>query len=236
MPGEIYRKRGLLTFGYDASGHGEDPAASKHAFVVGEDLGGWFVPIWAHTWSAGTDESRVKNDLKAFWRYYRPDHAIGDAYGVGMLTQLCDELYAEGLTPIDRRAIGDGDSTASTWSEWPFEPIRFEGMTKHSMATGVQAAFSGRRVALPYIDHLADDDEGAAGLRMLYQQLVNIKAIPTSKSYASYKMVKKNIGDDLFDAYMAATWAMITRGSGSVPTAILTQKRTRAQLLEGTHS
>ncbi len=56
-------------------------------------------------------------------------------YGVGMLTQLNDELYAEGLTHIDRRTVGDGDSTASTWPEWPFSPIRFEGMVKHNMAS-----------------------------------------------------------------------------------------------------
>ena len=233
VPGETYRKRGLLTFGYDASGHGENPNASRHAFVVSEDLGGWFVPIWAYTWPAGTDEGRVKNDLKGFWKYYRPDHAIGDAYGVGMLTQLCDELYAEGLTPIDRRTIGDGDSTASTWPEWPFAPMRFEGMTKHSMATGLQAGFTNRRVALPYVDHLEDDDPDAAGLKLLYKQLVNIRAEATSKSYSSYKMVRKDVGDDLFDATMASIWAMITRGVVSAQTVILTQKKTRAQLIEG---
>ena len=230
MPGELYRKRGLLSFGYDASGHGEDPAASRHAFVVCEELGGWVCVVWAKTWPPGTDEGTVKNDLKAFWRYYRPDYAIGDAYGVGMLTQLCDELYAEGLTPIDRRGIGDGDSTASTWSEWPFSPLRFEGMTKHSMATSVQALFYNRRAVLPYLDGL--EDPALTDLQWLQSQITNIRAEATSKTYASYKMVKKAVGDDLFDAFMAAVWALVTRGAMAMQTVILTTQRTREQLLE----
>ncbi|WP_211238851.1 hypothetical protein, partial [Guyparkeria sp. SB14A] len=84
---------------------------------------------------------------KSYWRYYQPDHAIGDAYAVGMLTQLNDELFTEGLTQTDRRTIADGDSTASAWGDWAFAPLRFEGMVKHSMATGLQAAFYNRRCA-----------------------------------------------------------------------------------------
>jgi hypothetical protein len=229
-PGETYRKRGLLSFGYDASGHGEDPAASRHAFVVTEDLGGWVCFIWAKTWPPGTDEGTVKNDIKTFWRYYRPDYAIGDAYAVGMLTQLCDELYAEGLTPIDRRTIGDGESTASTWADWPFSPLRFEGMAKHSMASSVQALFYNRRAVLPYLDGMEDPE--VADQQWLQRQIINIRAEATSKTYASYKMVKKIIGDDLFDAAMAAVWALVTRGAAAAPTVILTTQKTREQLLE----
>lgn len=231
MPGETYRKRGMLAFGYDASGHGEDPTSSRHAFVVVEDLGGFACVIWAKTWSPGTDEGTVKRDLIAFWRYYRPDYAIGDAYGVGMLTQLNDELYAEGLTAVDRRAIGNGESTASTWSEWPFAPIRFEGMQKHAMATGVQAAFQNNRVVLPYIDD-REDDPYVSDLLLLQKQLVNIKAESTSKTYASYKMVRKQIGDDLFDACMAAFWGLITRGAQAVRTTILLGQTRRENLLD----
>ncbi|MFP4162129.1 MAG: hypothetical protein ACLFSK_09155, partial [Ectothiorhodospira sp.] len=71
-PGERYKKRGLIAFGYDASGHGEDPQASRHAFVVVEDLGGWACVIWCRTWPPGTDEGTVKRDLITYWRYYQP--------------------------------------------------------------------------------------------------------------------------------------------------------------------
>ncbi len=231
QPGGIYRKRGLISFGYDASGHGEDPQSSRHALVVCEDLGGWCVPIWCRTWTPGTDEGTVKRDLISYWRYFQPDYAIGDAYGVGMLTQLCDELYAEGLTPIDRRTVGDGASTASTWSDWPFAPLRFEGMMKHSMATGLQALFCNRRIVLPYTDHMPENDDDANAMRLLQAQVVNIRAEATSKTYASYKMVKKSVGDDLFDAFMAAAWALISRGVGQAPTAILLGQTTRERLL-----
>jgi hypothetical protein len=158
MPGVKHLKRGLISFGYEASGHGENPESSKHAFVVTEQLGNSVTFPFCKTWSPGTDDQVVKRDLKGFWAYFRPDVAIGDAYGVGMLTQLNDELYADGLTDIDRRTIGDGDSTASTLPEWPFAPISFEGMVKHSMATSLRSVFHNGQAAIPYVD---DRDESA---------------------------------------------------------------------------
>jgi len=119
LPGMRYKKRGLLAFGYDASGHGESPTASKHALVVVEQIGGFTAFVFAKTWPAGTDDQVVRRDLFGFWNYFRPDHAIGDAYGVGMLSPLNDDLYESGLTGVDRRTVGDGRSTASTWAARP---------------------------------------------------------------------------------------------------------------------
>jgi hypothetical protein len=152
LPGETYKKRGLVSFGYDHSGHGETPEASKYAFIVTEQIGNFLCFVFAKTWRPGTDETIVKNDLKAFWEYFSPDCAMGDAYGIGMLTQLNDELFNERLTIIDRRAIGDGESTASTWPEWAFQPIRFEGMVKHQMAAAVRSIFNNGHAAIPYFD------------------------------------------------------------------------------------
>jgi len=232
MPGALYKKRGLIRFGYDAGGHGESEFASKHALVVTEQIGNFTCFVFAKTWPAGADDRVVKNDLKGFWRFFQPDYAIGDAYGVGMLTQLNDELYAEGLTPIDRRTIGDGDSTASTWPQWPFSPMRFEGMTKHSMAAAVRSIFHNDSACIPYFDDLRPNDSETADLRLLVRQLPNIRAVPTKATYASYKMVDSKVGDDLFDATMAAVWGLATRGAVSLPTAIMTRTQTRAQLLQ----
>lgn len=233
LPGQRYKRQGLIAFGYDASGHGEDPQSSKHALVIVEQISSFTAFIFCKTWPAGADDQAVKRDLKSFWSYYRPDYAIGDAYGVGMLTQLNDELYAEGLTAIDRRTIGDGDSTASTWPDWPFAPLRFEGMTKHSMATALRAAFHNEQAVLPHFDDsdASLTDAHLADLRLLTRQLGNIKPVPTKASYASYKMVDPKFGDDLFDASMAAIWALQTRGQASAPTAILTRSRSRQELL-----
>lgn len=233
LPGERYKKRGMIALGYDASGHGETPHASKHALIVVEQLGHFTAFIFAKTWPPGADDQVVKRDLKGLWGYFRPDYALGDAYGVGMLTQLNDELYADGLTDIDRRTIGDGNSTASTWPEWPFSPLRFEGMTKHSMATALRATFHNDQAVLPY---LADSDQDladphTADLRLLMRQLGNIKPLPTKASYSSYKMADSKIGDDLFDAAMAAVWALTTRGQSDAHTAILMRAQSRAELL-----
>jgi len=225
LPGESWQKRGLIAFGYDASGHGESPEASRHALVVTEQIGNFTCFIFAKTWRPGADDQVVKRDIKGFWQYFRPDYAMGDAYGVGMLTQLNDELFSEGLTSIDRRTIGDGDSTASTWPEWPFAPIRFEGMTKHSMATALRSVYHNGQAALPYVDDLDLDDPSTADLRLLVRQLSNIKQESTRASYSSYKMVNKKTGDDLFDAAMASVWALTTRGAAPAASQVLIGSR-----------
>lgn len=250
MPGMRYKKRGLLSFGYDHSGHGESLSASKSALVVCEQIGNFVTFPFVKTWPAGTDDKVVQRDLRGFWEYFRPDYAMGDAYGVGMLTALNDELYDHGLTEIDRRTIGDGQSTASTWTQWPFAPIRFEGMTKHSMATALRAAFHNGQAAIPYFDDIRDiqDDQDSAKVVVIcndvktlsgppdwvafVRQLGNIKTAPTKASYASYKMANIKLGDDLFDAACAGVWALMTRGeSGDVTTVIGSRVQTREQLL-----
>lgn len=231
VPTERYAKRGLISFGYDASGHGENPTSSRHGFVVAEQFGNFVFFPFVRSWPPGTDETAVKNDLKAFWRYFRPDYAIGDAYGVGMLTQLNDELFVEGLTDIDRRAVGEGESTASTWGDWAFSPIRFEGMTKHQMASAVRTVFHSGHAVLPYFDDQDVRDPSTADMRLFTKQLPNIVAKSTKVSYPSYKMADPKKGDDLFDACMAAVWGLATRGAAHVPTVVLSTSRTREQLL-----
>lgn len=231
MPGETYKKRGLVSFGYDHSGHGENPSSSKYALVVLEQIGNYQVPLFVKTWPPGTDETIVQRDLLGFWRYFRPDIAHGDAYGIGMLTSLNDDLYRHGLTTIDRLSINDGESTASTWGEWAFAPMRFEGMIKHQMATSVRSSFHNGQAAMPYIDDHDLDDPDTQDYRMLLRQLLNIVPEETQKTYASYKMAKKMIGDDCFDAYMAANWGLVTRGASIIPPAILLGGKSRDQML-----
>lgn len=248
IPGGRYKKRGILSFGYDHSGHGESLSASKSALVVSEQIGNYVTFPFVKSWPAGTDDKVVEMDLLGFWDYFRPDYAMGDAYGLGMLTSLNDRLFARGLTDIDRRTIGDGQSTATTWTEWPFAPIRFEGMIKHGMATALRAAFHNGQAAIPYFDDSRDiaDAKEAANVTWLpsaaaisgppdwvafVRQLGNIKAVSTKASYASYKMANGKLGDDLFDAACASVWALVTRGAEDVPTVIGYRTQSRGQLL-----
>jgi len=231
LPGKRYQKRGQLAFGYDHTGHGESLTASRSALVVIEVIGNFYVVVFVRSWAAGTDDNVIRRDLVALWAYFRPDHAMGDAYGVGMLTAVNDDLFREGLTEIDRRTIADGDSTASSWTDWAFAPIRFEGMTKHSMAASLRAAFHNSMAVIPAFDEDASD-EISLDWQALVRQLGNIKQVPNkTSSYSSYKQVDIKIGDDLFDAACAAVWALSTRGAEVVQTIISGISRTREQLL-----
>lgn len=232
VPGERYKRRGLISFGYDAGGHGENPQASRHALVVTEMIGNFVCFVYARTWAPGADDQVVMRDLAGLWEYFYPDTAHGDAFGVGMLTGLNDELFIRGLTHIDRRAIGDGSSTASTWPEWPFSPIRFEGMTKHQMARALRAAFHNAAAAIPYFDDQDMTDPELADLRLLVRQLGNIRPVANrSGTYDSYKMADPKVGDDLFDGAMASVWGHVTRGIVQ-PVQILIRGQARQQLLQ----
>lgn len=230
LPGVRYKRRGLISFGYDHSGHGETPQASKSALVVAEQIGSFVTHPYVRTWPAGTDDKVVERDLFGLWDFFRPDYAIGDAYGLGMLTTLNDRLYAAGLTDIDRRTVGDGESTASTWPGWAFSPMRFEGPTKHSMASMLRAAFHNGQAAVAVFDEDGSDELDRT-FHAFVRQLGNIKAVPTKASYSSFKMADPKLGDDLFDAGMAAVWALVTRGLDDVPTVIGHRTQTREQLL-----
>lgn len=232
VPGERYKPRGFITLGYDCGGHGENPQASKHAVVITEELGNFVTVPYCRTWPAGADDRVVERDLIGIWDYFRPQQAMGDAYGIGIITHVNDELYARGLIDTDRRTIGDGESTASTWPDWAFSPIRFEGMTKHSMATALRSVFHSGNAAMPYVDDLDLQDPETADLRDLIRQLPNIVPVTNKTSYASYKMANPKLGDDLFDAMMAAVWALVTRGGLQVPTTITTRTQSRNQLLQ----
>lgn len=252
LPGGRYRKKGLLSFGYDHSGHGESAHASKSALVVCEQVGNFATFPFVKTWPAGTDDAVVQRDLFGFWEYFRPDYAMGDAYGLGMLTNLNDMLFARGLTDIDRRSIGDGQSTASTWMHWPFAPIRFEGMTKHNMASLLRTAFHNGQAAIPYVDDGSDalrtknaantswgpsrlDEIGAdsSDFALFIRQLGNVKSAPAKNAaYNTHKMANPKIGDDLFDAACAAVYAMVTAGIENYqPGVVLTRRISQEQLL-----
>ena len=242
MPGVKYRKRGLISFGYDHLGHGESATASKSSLVVLEQIGGWTCVVFVKTWAASSDDKTVMMDLVSMWDYFMPDCAIGDAYGVGMLTSLNDILYSRGLTPIDRRTIGDGASIASTWADWPFAPVRYEGMTKHSMASVLRTLIHSRQFAIAGFDEIAYGKNGAYDVGVseacndfmaLTRQLGNMKAVQNKSraGYSTYAMSNNKLGDDCFDAAIAAAWALSTRGGIDIPAMIAMSTKSREQML-----
>lgn len=231
LPGARYKRRGLLSFGYDHTGHGENPAASKSALVVCEQLGNWVTFPYVMVWAPGVSDQTLRRDLVALWDYFRPDYGIGDAYGVGMLTAVNDDLFAQGLTHVNRETVADGASTATAWADWAFAPMRFEGMTKHVMASALRELFHHGRAAMPYVDTGFDREE--PDWLAFVRQLGNMKAVPTRASYSSFQMADTKIGDDLFDAAMAGVYALLTRGLADAPAVVQTRQVERSSLLGG---
>src|SRR3546814_8779828 len=85
-------------------------------------------------------------------------------------------------------------------------------------------SFPTRRSYDLYVDdktQTENDPLEVTAMRMLKRQLPNIIAEATSKQYSSYKRADKKIGDDLFDAYMAARHALETRGRSEEHTSEL---------------
>ena len=231
LPGQRYKRRGLIGLGYDHTGHGETPEASKSALVIVEVMGNWLTFPFVKLWDPGTSDATLRQDIVAIWDYFRPDYAIGDAYGVGMMTAVNDDLFKKGLTEINRETVAEGQSNASAWGGWAFAPMRFEGMTKHVMASAVREAFHNNRAAFPYVD-TGWDQEDKAWLAFM-RQLGNMKAMPTQASYSSFQMVDQKIGDDLFDAVCAGVYALLTRGLADAPAVIQQRKASRESLLGG---
>ena len=232
MPGHRYKKRGLISFGWDAGGHGEQATSSKPALVVGEQLGNYVAVIFCKTWRPGSDDAEVIADLVSIWEYFRPDFALGDAFGVGIITMVNDILFKKGIVDVDRKSIGEGESTASTWPDWAFSPIRFEGMTKHQMAQAIRSVFHNRRMVLPYTEDQDPEEPAIKDMNLFQKQVINIKSDSTSHSYSTYQMVKKKIGDDLFDAGMAMVWGFATQGACIVETIVSFSTASRQKLVK----
>lgn len=194
-------------------------------------MGNWVTFPYVRSWAPGVSDQTLRRDLVAAWDYFRPDYAMGDAYGVGMLTAVNDDLFAQGLTHINRETIDEGNSTASSWAQWAFAPIRFDGMTKHVMASALREAFHHGRAAIPYVDTGWAQEE--RDWLSFVRQLGNMKAMPSKASYSSFQMVDQAVGDDFFDAACGAVYALLTRGMADSPAVIQTRRTSREALLGG---
>lgn len=233
-PGKEYKKRGVVSIGYDHLGHGEQTTSSRSALVVCEMVGEFVTFPYVKTWPAWADETRdILPDLVNIWRYFRPDAFFGDAYGIGLLTAFNDELYRFNLTSIDRRAINEGRSTESSWPEWAAAPVRFGGLHKHNMVDALRILFEREYAKIPWFDDAEAMREPLQKDRLSFiKQLANVIKLPTKANYPSYKMDSKEIGDDIFDAACAAVWGVASRGM--IPgTVILTSTRPAFQLGRG---
>jgi hypothetical protein len=230
-PGKQYQKRGLIIVCFDKGGHGESESASRNAAHVLEVWNNYIVWLWGKEWPADADDAPIARELVEWFRFFRFDGGCGDAYGTSLITAVNDELKDRGLIDIDRREFGG--SSASTWEKWFFSPIRMEGMTKHLMFTSLEREIRAGRFLAPYVHDGNKHLPGYELLNRTMQQFGNIKAEKTSKTYDSYSMVEKKLGDDNVDAWAFGVWRLITRGIIEPPTVITGQAVDRARLVMG---
>lgn len=229
IPGQRYPKRGLTFLGFDKGGHGESESASRNTAHVLEQWGNYTVWLWGKEWPADEDDEPIKRELIEWHRYFRFDGGYGDAYGASLIAGFNDELRDRGLIDIDRREFGG--SSAGTWEQWYFSPVRMEGMTKHLMFTALERDIRGGRFLIPYVNNLNKHEPGYDLLHRTLKQFANMKAEKTSKSYDSYQMVEKKVGDDNVDGLAFAYWAIVSRGIVSPPTIITAKSTTREEML-----
>lgn len=212
IPGARYPRRGPLTAGLDAGGHGLRPESSRWCLTIVEQLGAFFTPIYVKYWSPTYDEQLLQREIADILDYFRPDCALGDAFGVAVIGGVNDILYKRGVHDINRHTFGE--SSPNTWPKWWFSPIQYGGNNKHQMATALRNSIHTGRFAIPYMpeiekpEDISVDDVDLQDWASLHAHVNNItaKALP-GQTYLSYKMTNDKAGDDGFDSLMAAIWA-----------------------------
>lgn len=231
IPGARYQKRGLVVICFDKGGHGESESASKNSAHVLEQWGNYTLWLWGKEWPADEDDKVIERELVDWWRYYRPDGGMGDAFGASLLADLNDILLSEGLIDTDRREFGG--SSASSWEHWAFAPQRMEGMQKHLMYTSLERGIRGGTFLTPLVSDDRRHDPGYEVLARLIAQLGNIKSEKTRKAYDSYSAVKKQLGDDNPDAVAFGIWWLVNRGAIMPPAFVDSLATGREAVLSG---
>lgn len=229
VAGERYLKRGLVFLAFDKGGHGESEAASRNAGHVLEVWGNYIVWLWGKEWPADADDAPIRRELVEWCRYFGFDGGCGDAFGASLLAGLNDDLKDRGFTTVNRHEFGG--SSATSWEKWFISPVRMEGMTKHLMFTALEQEIRGGRLICPYVHEGNKTEPGYDVLWRTLKQFGNIKAEKTSKSYDSYTMVEKKVGDDNVDGWAFGIWPLVTRQIITPPAVIAMNKTTRAELL-----
>jgi len=234
-PVGVYEKRApnsVIGLGWDAGGHGEGDHPSRYACTVWEHLNGCSHYLYGREWDATASKEQVVRDMVDIWRFFRPDEklAFGDAYGVAIISDICDALWDLRLVRINRREFPG--SSASTWEKWPFKPVRMDGFLKHAAYTYAQVEIHGGRVFAPLVTDQNRREPEYETLERAVEQFKNIRAVHTKKAYDSYEMIKARIGDDLADCSVLYFYGLGTQGLLAVPTIIMSSTVTRDKALD----
>jgi hypothetical protein len=206
--GGQYKPRGVVYCGFDCGHSGEKKVHSVYRVDFIEVIGETVLWLNGFEWESTTDPTRIKKELVDLWRYYGCRQGYGDALKANFIAEVNDELYAQGLITFDRSK--SPENTPADWKDWDFSPMWNTGKAKYLWAEITKTKIEHQKLVLPYF-HEKDDRPIANMFRRLRRCMLNIRMEMNNSSYPSLVIIKKEIGDDPFDAINMAMGCMNDR-------------------------
>lgn len=196
-PGGEYRPRGVVYAGFDCGHSGEKKVHSVYRLDLIEMVGETAMWLNGFEWEPTVDPSKIKSDLIDIWRYYKVTAAYGDALKANFIAEVNDALFDRALVRFDRSK--SPENTPSAWRDWDFSPMWNSGKAKYMWGEITNTKIEHEKLLLPYFSD-KDDRPIAQMWRRLRRCLLNIRIEVNNSSYPSLVIIKKELGDDPFDA------------------------------------
>lgn len=195
--GGRYPARGTVYAGFDCGHSGQKKVHSVYRLDLVEVIGETVLWLNGFEWESNTDPDKIKADVVDIWSYYHPAAGYGDALKANFIAEINDALYERGLVKFDRAK--SPENTPAHWKEWDFSPMWNTGKAKYMWGEVAKTKIEHQKFVLPYFA-LKDDREIAVAARRLKRCLLNIRMEINNSSYPSLEIIKKELGDDPFDA------------------------------------
>lgn len=195
--GGEYRPFGTVYAGFDCGHSGEKKVRSVYRLDLIEMIGETALWLNGFEWEPGTDPTKIKEDVRGIWSFYRPAGGYGDALKSNFIAEINDDLFQHGLINVDRSKFPE--NTPGQWKEWTFAPMWNTGKAKYIWAEITKTKIENMKFLIP--NFISKDDRPMANMaRRLRRALLNVRMEVTNASYPSLVIIKKEIGDDPFDA------------------------------------
>jgi len=192
-----YRPKGTVYLGLDMGHSGEGKQHSVYRMDLIEVIGD--VGLWLNgkEWESTTDPDLIMKEAADWWEYYQVSAGYGDALKANDIAMLNDMLFERGLIDIDRSEYPE--NKPANWDKWAFSPKWNTGKFKYLTGGITRVKIENQKFIIPYFDR-KDDRHIAKMAFRLRQALLNIREVVGNGSYPILEAIKKEIGDDPFDA------------------------------------
>jgi len=196
-PGGQYKPRGVVYAGFDCGHSGGKKHSSVYRMDIGEFIGNTGMWLNAFEWDPAEDPGKIARDIVDIWRYYDISAAYGDALKANDIALINDMLFDERLVNFDRSDCAA--NTPANWLKWQFSPQWNTGKFKYLAASELKKKIEHCKFVIPYFSS-KDDRPIAKMTRRLVACLLNIREVQSKGQYPVLEIIKKDLGDDPFDA------------------------------------